>query len=460
MASKSELRSPHMPCGCLMSPLSSRAKARLRAKGDGDDLIAPLTTPDILFDPWATSSGPKLSAIAAEVTQAVLDATSKEAGSRVRKPKAEVVERTAMIISSIIANLKLLHANHVWGQYLALPMKHTALTRYDRPGFGIMPKVVEGMERAGLIMQHPPVTHVRRTGTEAAGWLRTALMAPEVPVGDIGRAEGEEVIRLSARAGRDQYGDRLPSILVDYGDTEETIRLRGEMNEINAFLATQRIEVDGEPQAAYRLTRRFLLRSPSDPMAFNLHGRLYGAFWISMPKAQRNSLRINGEPVADLDYASMFPRLAYARVGTEPPAGDLYAIPGLEDHRSGVKAGLSALLSTETEMTRLPHEVKEALPAGWTASRFRDAVATKHPALLPLFGKDIAMDLMSTESTILVAVLLRLARLGIAALPMHDGMMVQFRHERAARAAMAEIAAFRSGLNIPVVMKSIGKAPT
>lgn len=442
-----------MPCGCLMLPLSSRAKALLRAKGDGDEFVAPLTTPDILFDPWATSSGPKLSSIAAEVMQAVLEAHSKEAGSRVRQPKAEVLERTAMIVSSIIANLKLLHANHRWGQYLALPMKHTALTRYDRPGFGIMPKVVEAMESAGLIMKHPPVTHVRRTGIEATGWLRASLMAPEVHAANIGRAEGEEVIRLSARAGRDQYGNRLPSTLVDYRDTEETIRLRGEMDEINAFLATQRIEVNGERQAAHKLTRRFLLRSPSDPRAFNLHGRLYGAFWISMPKVQRDSLTINGEPIADLDYASMFPRLAYARVGTEPPAGDLYAIPGLEDHRTAVKAGLSALLSTETEMIRLPHEVKEALPAGWTASRFRDAIAKKHPALVPLVGRDIAMDLMFTESCILVAVLLRLARMGIAALPMHDGVMVQSSNEEAAMRVMVEVAANRAATIIPVVRK-------
>ncbi|RWP76889.1 hypothetical protein [Mesorhizobium sp.] len=34
------------------------------------------------------------------------------------------------------------------------------------------------------------------------------------------------------------------------------------------------------------------------------------------------------------------------------------------------------------------------------------------------------MDLMFTESCILVAVLLRLARMGVAALPMHDGITV------------------------------------
>ncbi|MCF6112213.1 hypothetical protein [Mesorhizobium muleiense] len=87
------------------------------------------------------------------------------------------------------------------------------------------------------------------------------------------------------------------------------------MEEINAFLATQRIELQGQPQSGFRLTRRFLLRDIGDPHTFNLHGRLYGGFWESLPKRLRADLRINGEPIADLDFASMFPRLAYARVG-------------------------------------------------------------------------------------------------------------------------------------------------
>lgn len=358
-----------------------------------------------------------------------------------------------MIVSSIVANLKVLHVNHRWGQYLALPMKHAALTRYDRPGFGLLPQIVGSMERAGLIMVHPAKAHIRRTGVEAISWLRADLTRPDIPIADVGRAEGEEVIRLSARVGRDQQGDKLPAILVDYQDSEETLRLRGEMEEINAFLTAQRIEVKGEPQAGVRLTRRFLLRSPSSPIDFNLHGRLYGAFWLSMPKALRDGLTINGEHIADLDFASMFPRLAYARVGAEPPEGDLYAIPGLEEHRGGVKAGFAVILSSSNEMTRLPSGVKGALPAGWTGRRLAEAIGSKHPALVPLFGKDIAMELMFTESCILVAVLLRLARMGIAALPMHDGIMVPHRNEGIAARTMAKVGMITTGAYLPVVAK-------
>jgi hypothetical protein len=40
----------------------------------------------------------------------------------------------------------------------------------------------------------------------------------------------------------------------------------------------------------------------------------------------------------------MFARLAYAYLGVEAPTGDLYAIPGMEDYRSGVKLAFNVLL--------------------------------------------------------------------------------------------------------------------
>jgi hypothetical protein len=73
---------------------------------------------------------------------------------------------------------------------------------------------------------------------------------------------------------------------------------------------------------------------------FDQGGRLYGGFWQNLKTERRRNIRINGEPVAVLDYGSMFTRLAYAEVGAVPPEGDLYVIPGLEGYRSGVKLAM------------------------------------------------------------------------------------------------------------------------
>lgn len=397
------------------------------------------------------ASGSHLKALSASITKQVLQATARGPKARIRQPRAEQVERVTNIVSCLVANLATMHLGHSEHSRLAIPLRHTLQSRYDRKGFGHLPHVIDAMVAEGLVIKHQAHIKKRRTGIEATGWLLDALL--KGTMAEVGRAEGEEAIWLTARMGRDALGRKLPFVLVDYEDTSETCSLRREMEEINTFLATQHIELQGQPQAGFKLTRRFTLRHHGDPHSFRLHGRLYGGFWESMPKSLRADLRINGEPIADLDYASMFPKLAYARVGAKPPEGDLYAITGLEEHRAGVKGGFAAMLSSSREMTRLPSDVKDALPAGWTGRRLAEAIGSKRPALVPLFGQDIALDLMFTESTILVSVLLRLSRMGIAALPMHDGIMVPRRDSAQAMAAMEAAAIVIGGTAIPVIVK-------
>ncbi len=138
-----------------------------------------------------------------------------------------------------------------------------------------------------------------------------------------------------------------------------------------------------QPQPAGCLTRRFILRHPDDPAAFNLGGRLFGGFWQNLPREERHRLRINGEPVADLDYSGMFPRLAYLAAGAPmpPPDADPYAIPGLEGHRDGAKKALNALLSRTGPMRNLKGDLKALLPPGMTAAKLTAAVNAHHAGL-------------------------------------------------------------------------------
>ena len=204
---------------------------------------------------------------------------------------------------------------------------------------------------------------------------------------------------------------------------------------------------------AFRLVRRFALRHEGDPLRFELHGRLYGGFWMTLKATEREHLRIDGEPIADLDFSSMFPNLAYRHVGKETPPGDLYEMPGLEGLRDGAKAALSALLSYDAEMMSLPPGLKAMLPDGWTAGRLKDAVAAKHPDLMPLLGADFGLDLMFTESRILMATLRRLMAEDVPALPMHDGIMVSRSKVEAGRTAMEEASQKIVGVRLSVTTK-------
>ena len=71
---------------------------------------------------------------------------------------------------------------------------------------------------------------------------------------------------------------------------------------------------------------------------FDRGGRFFGGFWINLPKVVRlQGLRIDDEEVAGLEYPALNPRLAYYLAEANPPPGDAYTLPGLEQSRDGVK---------------------------------------------------------------------------------------------------------------------------
>jgi len=410
----------------------------------------PSSSDDLMFDQWADLSDHRRSALA-PIFQLVLDGLKPQA----RKARADLVKGIETIVSALVANLVVLRAKRPPGARLVLEMDRRKRTRYDRKGLRKLPEVIGVLEGAGLIVRHPAVFKKLRTTIEPTEKLRPVVEPQSISLADVIRAEGEELVVLTARPDiRYVGGRRQPNVMIDYEDTEETKRLRADMEEINRFLSSRSIILEGSPQPAFRLHRKFTLRGKGDPRTFNLHGRLYGGFWMTLKAIERHRLRIDGEPIADLDFSSMFPRLAYQHVGKEPPQGDLYAIPGLEDHRDGAKAALSALLSYGDEMKSLPPRLKEQLPAGWTASRVKQTVADVHPDLVPLFGRDFGLDLMFTESRILLATLRLLMAQGIPALPMHDGIMVPRSKAEEGGAAMEEASAEVAGTSLPVTIKS------
>lgn len=405
---------------------------------------------DLMFDHWA-SLAPAAERHVEPMLIEVLQALAPEGG----RARRDLVDGIAAIVPAIIANLLVLHHEHPKGSRLVIEMERRKRTRYDRPGFRKLPEVLRALQAGGHIVRHAAVYRKLRTTIEASQSLRSFLQSADIALPHVIRVEGEETIRVTARAAGGRIaGKKRPKVVVDYADSVQAIALRREMDGINRFLSAHEVTLEDEPKPAFRLVRLFTLRRPNDPASFDLHGRLYGGFWMNLKATERHRLRIDGEPIADLDFSSMFPRLAYQHVGKEPPQGDLYAIPGLENHRDGSKAALSALLSYEAEMKSLPSRLKAQLPDGWTAGRVKQAFAAAHPNLVPLFGRDFGLDLMFTESRILLATLRRLMAQGIAALPMHDGIMVPASRSREGMAAMEDASEEIAGLRLPVTLKT------
>jgi hypothetical protein len=177
---------------------------------------------------------------------------------------------------------------------------------------------------------------------------------------------------------------------------------------------------------------------------------------MSMEKAERHLLSVNGEPVVDLDFTGMFVQLAYREAGLALPNSDPYqGIEGLP--RAAAKLGLSALLCRSGPMRRLPAGIRELVGNAWSAKRLSAALVERHPGIAHLFGKGLGLRLMKTESEILLATLGQLFEQGIPALPMHDGLMVPASSEEAARRAMARASMRIVGVTLPIAKKRIAR---
>jgi hypothetical protein len=141
-----------------------------------------------------------------------------------------------------------------------------------------------------------------------------------------------------------------------------------------------------------------------------------------------------------LDYGQMGVRSAYVMAGLVPPDGDLYAVPGLERHRDGVKVVLSALMAADKVPTRFPHGIRKhkLFPPAWKFADAFEPIAAFHHPIRHFFGTSLCFRQMYEESCLIVKVLLRLKAHGVVALPVHDGILVSQEHRVIAENTLME----------------------
>lgn len=410
-------------------------------------------SPTLMHDPWLTVREPSPLADLAASLHAKLEAASSRNPNR--KPRADAAERRLAIVQNLVANLALVALRHPPGTRLAVQADKKAATRYDRKDLprGPLIDTLKSLAEDGLAIYRAAVFKHLRTTVEPSARMRCMLTLAGVSLADIGRAPGGETVILKAVVGRSR-----PKLLVDYSDTGQTLRLRAEMVTINDRLAGADIRLCGERQPPNQLVRVFLVDGAEAPATFDGHGRLFGGFWQSLPRARRAGLTIGGERLVELDYRAMYVHLAYVLIGAAPPAGDPYAVAGLEGHRDAVKKAVASLFFRDGTLRRLSGELRELLPAGWTAKRLSAAVEARHAAIANLLGTNIGPRLANAESNILVAVLLRLIGQGVVALPIHDCVLVAESSKAAAMVAMREESKRLVGVALPVEEKAGNKS--
>jgi hypothetical protein len=276
------------------------------------------------------------------------------------------------------------------------------------------------------------------------GWQSTMHAKPEL-VSLVGSAlENGLVLRKPPEPIilRDADGEDI-----DYRETRETTRMRRETEAQNEAIAGAQFGGANVVQFVAPLRRIFNER-------LSQGGRFYaeGGGWQILPKAERQRIQIDGEPVVEVDYSQFHPTLAYAQAGLPAP-DNAYDIPGFD--RALVKVSFNIMLNSNSlsgsrhtiahkhEMARavlgddFPDGLQgeemwcraAAMHPGFTqtasqqAEQLMDTIMTKHAPISQMFFTGAGLALQRLDSDIAEGVMREMRRRGIVVLPVHDSFL-------------------------------------
>lgn len=257
----------------------------------------------------------------------------------------------------------------------------------------------------------------------------------------------EEIVMLKSMVNDFEEGKAQ---LVHYEDNEVSNGFRSITKRLNAHLAQMRMEFM-EPERPSTTTgilidtRNRKMKRVFTRERWDSCGRYYGnLWWLPLSKEERlDRIRLNGEKVAELDFSSMLIRLAYGRVGIEPPSGDQYAISGFERSRAGIK------LVTCARFFDRPGRGRKKLPKGGKALFHPEelqpvgsvlaAITAHHAAIAGLFAAGVGHDLLFAESQVLTEILSRFTEAGLSYLPVHDAVYLPLSQIEQGKKIMEEV---------------------
>jgi len=421
----------------LSFPVTSRPIARLYRYRGSKGRRMPITTQKrpVKFDPQRRAVPSDVKTTIETFTQH-LETEERRLGIRIRARRDVDQRNFRLAVEAIACNL-LVSAIVAPDAPLSVPRSHAAMWsqgRYHTPVYGQhFLAILYLLRKLGLISQVTKGYRFSTTASQPTTICATEKLSRHLPLGmtDWGafrREEEPEVIVLKPE--KDEDGRANP---LDYEDTRNTKRWRREMRAINAWVTAAPITVLADEARAIRVDKG---GQPIEPYRRSLHrvfnnknwnagGRLWGGYWMNMERTERfRTIRIAGEEIANVDYGSLFPRIAYAHAQAGQPEGDLYDVTGDGTCRDGWKKLINAMLFGTKPLRGWPTDTLEAFPKGTKLTDAVAAIKRKHAPIAKLFERGLGFQLMRHESDMLVSVITALFKKGITALPLHDSVLV------------------------------------
>lgn len=290
----------------------------------------------------------------------------------------------------------------------------------------------------------------RRTALGATGYrsrLRATRRLVEfmtsrgVGLEGVGVRPDAELIRLKGEAA--SRGATKP--LLGYADTPATIRMREHLRRWAAVASrfdikppsgrfgNDRPEDDNDDGAGESVdVQRPRLYRVFNNGSWAAGGRFYGGWWMRLPSAQRQAITIDGDPVVELDFKALHPRIAYHLAGCPlPPDADPYDLGGEWQavDRSAIKVAFNQLLAVSAGGgIKRPSNI--VLPRRLSYRRLVEALEHKHRPIRAWLRAGRALELQHIDSQIAESVLTYFTEvLERPVLPVHDSFVVAARDE-------------------------------
>jgi hypothetical protein len=252
----------------------------------------------------------------------------------------------------------------------------------------------------------------------------------------------EETIIL--RKAKDKSSKSKKKELVHYIDTDETNKMRSNLEEINALLDRTWIDIEISDEEHIKLNEKMDKEPDNSPIdftrrklrrifnnsSFEQGGRFYHGWWQEISSSYRKYITISDKLTEEEDFGGIHVRMLYALEGIELGSEDTHIIEGYgSEYREQVKRAIYIIINAETRDKAIyAINSKLTLPINETAQDLFNQLELKHPKIAKYFATGKGIELQYIDSQIAEKVMLRLARDNIVALPVHDSFIVRMSH--------------------------------
>lgn len=349
---------------------------------------------------------------------------------------------------ALIAELLIAHGRSQKISYSRRPGFYSRRKRYCGGAYSfrrIIPAVDEiieaGFAETSIAPARPP--RKERQGTQSTLWATDRL---------IEACSGEAIspVQFESIWMRDRRGQTC-----DYIDDEQTRRMRGEIDDINRYIDSFRVDFNIDnilrteryliiphvstqtknPCNLYLPNKNLRLRRVFCRALFDCGGRLYGP-WQNIPSDYRKNLTINGEAVSEPDFDCLHAQLLYALVGRIIDKNfDPYQTNGDFDRAYG-KLALLIGVNARTAQAAVyalagaiqENRDEETLDISYAAAVLRRIKEINEP-ISQFIGSDQGVKLQKIDGDLAIRVVQACMKDGIPVLPVHDSFVVPKRYE-------------------------------